>query len=133
MELRNCPRCGKLFGYFNDPVCPECLKADEEELRKIKDYLANHPNAPVPEVVEKTGVSLEKVRNFLRAGRLWLKSAENEAVGAAGAQLTCRSCGTPIASGRFCKNCADALARKLNRGIAGLGPGRPGEMHTWKK
>lgn len=131
MELRNCVRCGKLFAGNDASLCPDCVKEDEDLLRKIRDYLGNHPNASMMELVEQTGVPVEKVMSFLRAERLILRTGGG--AGQAAMTLTCRSCGTPISSGRFCKNCADALARKLDGAARSPGVRRQGEMHTWKK
>lgn len=130
MELRNCRRCGKLFAFAREPICPDCQAEDERALALIKDYLASHPQATTVEVSEQTGVPLDRVLSFLRAGRLEMRQQASPGGTPA---LTCRSCGKPIDSGRFCRDCAEALAKKLDRAAGNPCVAQRPEMHTWKR
>lgn len=105
MQLRNCTRCGKLFAYVNRPVCPACAKLEEEEFEQVKQYLRQHPYATVLEVAEATGIDQHRIQEWVRQGRLI--STEFRLLG------ECESCGAPIASGRFCRNCAARLEAEL--------------------
>ncbi|OGO77077.1 MAG: hypothetical protein A2Y23_04790 [Clostridiales bacterium GWB2_37_7] len=67
----NCPICGKLFdkhGFYE--VCQNCFSQNETDFDKVRDYLYNNPNKNILEVAGATGVPLEKIREFLRQGRL---------------------------------------------------------------
>jgi flagellar operon protein (TIGR03826 family) len=106
VDLRNCPRCGRLFTYISKNLCPVCIEEDEKEFKKVKEYVWAHRGCSAVEVHEATGVSLEKILNYLREGRL-------EARGLKGPLLFCESCGEPIDQGRFCPKCSDQLVRGL--------------------
>jgi flagellar operon protein (TIGR03826 family) len=101
-EVRNCKRCGKVFVYAGIPVCPECLEKEEEQYRKVKRFLDDHPRAGVSETSEETGVPVEVVVEFLRQGLLVTQA------GPAG-QLTCMMCKKPITRGKLCPRCEALL------------------------
>lgn len=71
MCYANCPVCGKLFekqGFYE--VCESCFAQNETDFDIVRDYLYSHPNKNILEVAYATGISLEKIREFLRQGRL---------------------------------------------------------------
>lgn len=118
MDIRNCKRCGKVFvkvGSSN--LCPECLKADEEEFKKVRNYIYNNPGATVIEVSEKTEVPVSKIMEYLKDGRIELAKMDGLPI------LTCERCGAPIRSGRFCNQCAALLEKELKKVI----PAKPVE------
>lgn len=108
-ELRNCIRCGKVFAYTYNPVCNKCLEQEEEEFKRVKEYIYENPGSTAYEVSEATGVSVEKIMKFLREERLEL-SSEN-----ANLLLECESCGRPIKSGRYCEECKNQIANEMKR------------------
>lgn len=106
MELRNCPECGKLFLYTSKNLCPDCMKKEEEIFDRVRDYLYKNPNSPLEKVAEETEVDEKKILEFLKEGRLILKSG-NPYI------LSCEICGAAILTGRYCENCARNLKKKL--------------------
>lgn len=92
MPLANCKECGRLFVKVTSDICPDCQRKEEEEFNLVKEYLKNHPNANLSEIMEATGVSENRISKFIRIGRLSIKP-------------TCEACGKPIDSGRFCPEC----------------------------
>jgi len=121
-ELRNCPRCGRIFTYIGRPICNRCMDDEEIEFKKVKEYVYDNPGATISETSQETGVSVEKIIRFLREERLEIKSEESNMV------LECERCGVPIKSGRYCERCK----RELNAGFRkefGLDkPGSGGRM-----
>lgn len=107
-QLKNCPRCGRVFVYTNVMLCPQCLKEDEQDYNKVRDYLYEHPKATIDKVSRETEVPAKKIIRFLREGRLIL-SKENVNI-----FLTCERCDKPIRSGRYCKECAEEFKEKLS-------------------
>lgn len=107
MNLRNCPECGKLFVYNHRNLCPECLKKDEEDFDIVRDFLYKNPKATVEEISKKTGVSSKSILEFLKEGRLMLRSNNVNII------LSCELCGEPIVSGRLCEKCS----KKFKRGL----------------
>jgi ethanolamine utilization protein EutP (predicted NTPase) len=71
MSYVNCPVCGKVFekqGFYE--VCKDCFEADQISFDKIRDYLYSYGNKNILEVSQATGVSIEKIQEYLRQGRL---------------------------------------------------------------
>ncbi|MDI3281482.1 MAG: MerR family transcriptional regulator [Bacillota bacterium] len=116
MELRNCIRCGKLFAYVNKPICPECVRKEEEDFERVRRYLRENPRATVMEVAEATEVDQHLIQQWLREGRLI--STEFHLM------TECERCGRPIPGGRYCKQCAEELGREL-QGSARPAPAAP--------
>ena len=107
MKIRNCKRCGKVFVYNGVDLCPDCLKEDEDDFKKIEEVLTRHPRATVFEISELTGIDSKKIWDFLKQGKLEL--ADNNS----GIQLKCERCGRPISSGRFCSRCLKVINDRL--------------------
>ncbi len=99
MDFVNCPKCGRLFQKMSEPLCPDCMKKEEELFQKVKAYLDETPTATLEELSKETGASPKKIMGYLRDGRL-------ELVAGASNILTCMNCGAPITSGRYCNKCA---------------------------
>ncbi|SHE46835.1 flagellar operon protein TIGR03826 [Thermoanaerobacter uzonensis DSM 18761] len=112
MEIRNCKRCGRLYTYTGIDLCPECYRQDEEDFMKVRDYLDAHPSATMLEISQNTQVSIKKIMDFLKEGRLILTS-NNVNIG-----LKCEKCGKPILTGRFCEECKTKLAKELMKGYS---------------
>lgn len=71
MSYTNCPLCGKLFvkrDFYE--VCENCFDQHESDFDKVRDYLYTFSNKNILEVSNATGVSVEKIREFIRQGRL---------------------------------------------------------------
>ena len=110
MGLRNCAECGNLFGYQGSPLCPKCIKKDEEDFVKVRKYLRENPGASVLEASEATEVEEEKILRYVREGRLQSKSW----VGV----LECERCGARISDGRLCEACRTEVNRDLQNARA---------------
>ena len=108
-EIRNCPRCGKIFTYFTRPICNRCIDIEEGEFNVVKDYIYENPGATISEVAQETEVSVDKIMRFLREERLEIKSENSNLV------LGCEKCGRSINSGRFCENCKGQIAGELRK------------------
>ena len=121
MSLKNCERCGRLFSGV-DPVCPACLEKDQEEFQRVRDYLREHPDAAVVEVSAATGVEVERLHRWARAGRLEFKQEDDEG------SWRCQNCGAPIESGRLCSRCAAELADRVR--LASRRSGRSPDPET---
>lgn len=103
-ELANCPKCGKLFTRSGKNICPACYEKTEAECQKCIDFLKKKENrmANILEVSEGTGVSVSKIKMFIREGRLSL--ADNPNLG-----IPCEKCGKLIKQGMLCESCAGKL------------------------
>lgn len=108
-EIRNCPRCGKIFTYIGRPICNRCIEDEEDEFKRVKEYVYDNPGATISETSQVTEVSVEKIMRFLREERLEIK-AENSNM-----MLQCERCGAPISAGRFCEHCKKDLNSGFRR------------------
>jgi flagellar operon protein (TIGR03826 family) len=107
-DVRNCKRCGKIYNYIGGaPVCQDCREDDERIFKRVKEYLYDHAGASLSEVSTTLDVSVEKIKRYLKEGRL-------EIVGdGANMVLECEKCGKSIRTGRFCNSCSSELSKDL--------------------
>ncbi|AOY75639.1 TIGR03826 family flagellar region protein [Clostridium formicaceticum] len=110
MDLRNCANCGRAFAYAGSELCSRCDTTIEEDFKKVKDYLYDHPGANIIEVSEATGVSEKKILRFLREKRIEIKEEDN-------LLLDCQRCGIAIRSGRFCDACTIELQKEFTEAV----------------
>lgn len=111
MNVKNCPECGRIFNYTGRDLCPKCIGEDEEQFKRVKEYLRDNPGANIEVVSQTTEVDEKKIIRYLREGRLQLTP------GSTGIMLYCERCGTQILSGRVCDNCAKDLKNGLSSGL----------------
>lgn len=106
-DVRNCRKCGRIFNYIGSPICPLCKEKDEDDFKKIKDYLYENPKASITQVSSELDISIEKIKRFLKDGRLEIADDEGNMI------LECENCGRSIKSGRYCAECERVLASGL--------------------
>jgi flagellar operon protein (TIGR03826 family) len=106
MEMRNCPKCGKIFAYTAKPICKSCEQKEEETFETIRDYMEQNPTCNLGELSEATGVSPKLITRFIREGRLQITSGLR-------GEITCESCGKPILTGRYCEDCFLQVSREV--------------------
>jgi flagellar operon protein (TIGR03826 family) len=129
MEVVNCPRCGRVFTRISKPVCPACVKEDEDTFEKVRAYVKENPLCSMKELSDETSVSVKRITQYIRDGRLEISH------GMAG-EITCTQCGRPILTGRFCEQCAmeikmTALEKKRETDVKKKPDyKRGGEMHV---
>ena len=117
-DLRNCRRCGRIYNYIGGPpICLDCRNADEAIFKKIKDYLYDNPGAMLSQVANDCDVSVEKIKMFLKEGRLEITEGANII-------LECEKCGKAIKTGRFCNECQNQLHSDISGTIS-----KPPEKH----
>lgn len=107
MDIRNCKNCGKMFNYIGKPICPTCEKVLEDKFQQVKQYVKEHPQAPISVVSEENDVSINQIKRWVRQERL--SFSEESLVG-----LECENCGVMIRTGRFCEACKAKLGNNLS-------------------
>lgn len=111
LNLKNCPRCGKLFAKTTaSDLCSVCADGEEEDFQKIKKFLWENPKATIEVVHEKTGVSRERIIKFIREDRLIAEGLDLDFL------IECERCGEFISHGRFCEKCQQELIAGFSSG-----------------
>ncbi len=106
-DVRNCRRCGRMYNYLGGPpICIDCKNADEEIFKKVKEYLYENPGATLAQVSTDVEVSVEKIKMFLKEGRLEITDGANII-------LECERCGKSINTGRFCTDCQNKVSNDI--------------------
>ena len=108
MDVKNCRKCRKLFNYIGGPqICPQCKEDLEKKFQEVKAFIQDNRNATVIEVAEACEVEEGQIRQWVREERLMFSDASASGI-------LCESCGTPIASGRFCDKCKVNMINDLS-------------------
>ncbi|WP_047153548.1 TIGR03826 family flagellar region protein [Aneurinibacillus tyrosinisolvens] len=108
LNVENCPRCGNLFKKIRQPVCPNCVKAIDEEYEKCYKYLRKKENRScnIQELSEATGVPTKQIARFIIEKRLSVDNNPNMG-------YFCKSCGTTIREGTLCGKCSDNIKKQI--------------------
>lgn len=107
MDVRNCKKCGNLFDYTGNSLCPACEKEMEEKFLEVRKYIYDNPGAGMPEVAEENDVPMQQIKKWVREERLSFTKDS-------GVSIECEKCGRPILTGRFCPECKQNMANSLN-------------------
>ena len=107
MDVRNCKKCGKLFNYNGEPLCPPCAKELEEKFFEVREYIYNHPNESMVAVSENTDVPVQQIKRWIRQERLTFTKES-------GVAIDCELCGKAILTGRYCKECKHKMQNSFS-------------------
>lgn len=107
--IRICKLCGGLFYYkgFGYGYCDRCVKIDDENFHRVKEYIWDHVGASVVEVSDQVNVSVKQIYAYIKDGRLEIPEGSP-------IYLKCEMCGTDIRYGRYCPDCATHMHKKLS-------------------
>lgn len=106
MPIKNCTRCGKIFSSSHPTLCPQCIETDENNFKKVRSFVKDNPRVSIDVVIEATGVSEDRIREYLRLGLI-------DSASLSGPVLECKKCGKPIDSGTYCVLCKRELSQTL--------------------
>ena len=74
--VSNCYICGDLTKNQSG-LCDDCQEKNQYKLRKIKDYLWDHPNSTVKKVHKETGVEEKLIRKYIREDKFIISNTIN--------------------------------------------------------
>jgi flagellar operon protein (TIGR03826 family) len=109
-RLKNCTICGRLFLQVHTDHCLECYKKIERDFELANEFLKNEENrfATIDEVKKATGVSIKRLTEFIRDGRIFAGDYPNLG-------YPCTRCGKMIKRQLLCNSCFDEFATDVNR------------------
>lgn len=114
MEVKSCRRCKGLFHHVVGPqLCQKCLRKDEEDFARVKEYLYDNPGASMTVVCEEVGVTVRQVQQYLRDGRLTV--AKDSPLG-----IECERCNTRIQTGKYCDSCRASMSNQFAATARGM-------------
>ncbi len=110
MNLKNCRVCGKVFVDSVNDVCPACRGVEEENYKKVYEYLKTASDAGIDEIHEATGVEKQQIFKFVRQGRFSMMFKNGFSL-----YVECKFCGKPIQEGEYCLDCSNRLITDINK------------------
>lgn len=107
-KLNYCPVCGKLYAVNSAKMCERCIQKEDEKIVQAAEFIENHPEATLKDVIEATKIHKSTIIRMVKSGMLGEEFED---------ALThpCRRCGKPITRGDFCSSCAAIISGNLNR------------------
>lgn len=120
MDIRQCSRCRSLFQYRGNQMCPECVRQVDELFTKVRNYIYDHPNALMVQIINETGADESEIDMWLREGRLILDRNSTPLI-------KCELCQKPIVSGHYCDDCAVEMKNTIQSGVEMIGREKTGD------
>ena len=105
-----CALCSDKLFYIGGGKykCQSCDHIEYDDFGKVKAYLDENGPRPALEVSEATGVSMAILDVYLKNGRVEIPEGSK-------LYLDCEKCGCSIRYGRYCPECARALAGNMHK------------------
>ena len=112
LRIAHCPECGNVFQKNARNLCVSCAAVVDDQLFSIERYLLRNRLASTEEAAKATNLPPERIRSWIRYGKLKVFDYPN---------LTdqCDLCQAPIRRGHLCSACStrinDDIERTLER------------------
>lgn len=107
MDVRNCKKCGNLFNFQGENLCPTCAKEMEQKFFEVRDYIYKNPTASMSVVAEEMEVPIQQIKKWVRQERLSFTKDS-------GISIDCEKCGRAILTGRFCRECKGKMTNSFS-------------------
>lgn len=109
-ECRSCHK--QLPLTYSGDLCPSC---EEIELfARVKEFIRSRNDVKEQDVVEKFGIPKQKVRKWIREGRIEYCVPEEGQTVFGKMYEKCEMCGKPIEFGTMCRSC---YSQNRGRGV----------------
>lgn len=108
MDYKYCKRCGKLYNYNGSKICHECVKALDDVVFDIKNYLSENPSANVMNICKNLEIDEKDILYLIREQRIELTQIDLDKVG-----VVCAKCGKPTLGEKYCRECKEKMSEDL--------------------
>ncbi|KIL35389.1 hypothetical protein SD71_13825 [Cohnella kolymensis] len=108
LNVANCPRCNAIFQMNSRNLCSNCSAEDDRQLHLIESILKRNRHLTTEEVAAAASVPAERIRSWIRIGRIRLYDYPN-------LTDTCDMCGGPLRKGKLCASCTTKLENDIAR------------------
>ena len=70
-KYRNCKNCNTTFVLtYDTALCRNCELDEEELCQRMREYFDVHPQADIPELSVRFGISANRIQEFIRSDKL---------------------------------------------------------------
>lgn len=98
-QQKTCSQCGRyLDNMYTEELCPACKEMNL--FSEVKEYIREN-DVRENDVAEHFGISITKVRGWIREGRIQYRGADGQAISG----VHCQICGKAIEFGTLCPEC----------------------------
>ena len=106
---KECSKCGAKLIYtgLGEYECEECHNVERDDYGKVRSFLEENRGATLGDVARATGVSKNRIREFLLEERIEVTAESN-------VYMHCEVCGAAIRSGRRCPRCEEQYEKELD-------------------
>lgn len=100
-QMEKCEFCHNKMKYEGAGRyrCSYCGMEALDDFGKLRKFLEENGPTPGGVIAQATGISIDKIDDFLRKGRVEIPNGEKF-------YLSCEKCGCDIRYGRYCPQCA---------------------------
>lgn len=102
LNIAHCPNCGRVFQKNIRNLCVACSTEEDRIFQSTEQALKRNRSLSVEQLSESVGVPEDKIRGWIRSGKLRLTDYPNLAD-------QCDLCKAPIRTGHLCNPCAKRL------------------------
>lgn len=110
MDVRNCKQCDRIYRYDGFNICSRCRNTNEDEFSTVIEYLYENKHSNIKETSEATGVSIEKITEFIRQGKIETRNFVNM-------KVQCIQCERTVTKGKICDKCKEEMKTTLKEKV----------------
>lgn len=110
LRVAHCPKCGKIYQINMRNLCNDCSTEEDTLLRKIEVSLLRNRHMTNEELAEVSTVPLDRIRVFIRSGKLKLYDYPK-------LSDVCDRCKGPIRKGTLCLACKTKIEDDITHAL----------------
>ncbi|MBB6674347.1 hypothetical protein [Cohnella nanjingensis] len=108
LRVAHCPSCGQVYQINLRGLCAACSTSEDAQLAAIERELRRNRQLHTEQVAERTSLRPERIRSWIRSGKIKLFEYPNLAD-------ACDLCAAPIRRGKLCTPCATRIQSAVRR------------------